>query len=138
MPENLAQTQKRRIVRRGITYGDRPKHPRAEDATEQELPDAGVGLLFAAFQASLSKQFEHIITQWALYSHNRDAVMAEKQSGREYAFNIWPETWPKNPLKDPVGSCFCNFRRHVKVLGGEYFFAPSVKFLQNIGNKVTE
>jgi deferrochelatase/peroxidase EfeB len=54
-----------RIVRRGITYGERDKEPQDNPSLE-ELPVNGVGLLFMCYQRNIAQQFE--VLQY-LYAH---------------------------------------------------------------------
>ena len=111
-----------RIVRRGVTYGNRPD---LEDENV-ESPEAGVGLLFMCFQSNL-EQF--VIQQEG--SDSNDFVQEFKTGpdpiiGRNE--NILPQSWPSGSDKQ---FAMANF---VKMLGGEYFFAPSMGFLQSIGS----
>lgn len=87
-----------RIVRRGITYGNRPDL----DGTGAR-PTTGVGLLFISYQATLG-QFEQIQFQ-----------------------TIDPDFVKKGVGVDPIlGTDLTTFK------GGEYFFAPSLSFLQGL------
>ena len=52
-----------RIVRRGITYGERARTPNAFAALD-DLPTGGVGLLFACFQRSILNQFAFLQRVW--------------------------------------------------------------------------
>lgn len=107
----------RRIVRRGITYGDRPD---LADGSTLEPPSAGVGLLFMCFQASLDQFF---IQQDGADSNDfvqpgvgLDAVIGHHP-------DPVPQTWPSTATTKFTMSNF------VTMLGGEYFFAPSIAFL---------
>src|SRR5215213_8698620 len=53
-----------RIARRGITYGERNRHPNAFQALD-DLPSKDVGLLFMCFQASIRDQFAFMQRGWA-------------------------------------------------------------------------
>ena len=144
----------RRIVRRGITYGERPDLGQARPVKEQRrtehplLPATGVGLLFACFQRSIMEQFTFIQSRWA---NNKEFPLG---GGRPYDMagldavlgpehTVTRQNWrtayggsvPCNPpcLKDlcvpdshPTSFPFNGF---VKFRGGEFFFAPSLPFL---------
>jgi len=106
----------RRIVRRGITYGDRP------DLSVR--PETGVGLLFMCFQSNLD---QFVIQQEG--SDSNDFVDTGVGVDAVIGQNSAPvaQTWPSG------GTVKFTMANMVKMLGGEYFFAPSVPFLQSLG-----
>lgn len=133
----------RRIVRRGMTYGDRNKQLESQGLSL--LPDSGIGLLFMCYQSDIKEQFEYLQGQMA-----NNADFPEKKTGldpitgqfdpelkfdeesKEWSSSTpppqqWPFPWDSgNKLEvDALQSC-------VTLKGGEYFFAPSIGFLQNI------
>src|SRR5262249_46751559 len=57
--QRQAETRSRRIARRGITYGAREPEPQDNPGLE-EVPAAGVGLLFMCYQKNIVKQFEYL------------------------------------------------------------------------------
>ncbi len=124
----------RRIVRRGITYGER-----AKDLTDQ--PEGGVGLLFMCYQADISHQFEFLMRAWIDSSRFPEGINIFniinifKRTGDDPligqdkdAEQKWRTKWGDNDAK----RIKINFGGQVKLKGGEYFFSPSVGFLQNI------
>lgn len=142
------EDQKRRhiMVRRGITYEDtlRVIHPDAlpEANTTQEfldnvqrhLPETGVGLLFMAYNARLDDQFGFTRKSWANSATfpqspkpvGIDGVIG--QGANVADTHAFPNEWD-NPA---AGTTVHDFKTFVNMLGGEYFFASSVKFLRNI------
>lgn len=115
-----------RIARRGITYGARPDLERGGG----EPPASGVGLLFMSFQASLR--------QFAIQQSGSDSADfpfagagIEGLTGRpEPGTQAEPQPWL-------VGGSAGELRRHlmldfVTLLGGDYFFAPSLGFLRSL------
>jgi len=107
----------RRIVRRGITYGDRP------DLSVR--PETGVGLLFMCFQSNLD---QFVIQQEGSDGNDFvnpgdgvDAVIGQNSAAI-------PQTWPSG------GAVKFTMANMVKMKGGEYFFAPSVPFLRSLGS----
>ena len=134
----LQLEKEHRIVRRGIPYGDRGNKEPKYSPSLKDLPSHGVGLLFMCFQADVGKQFEHIMDEWCLYEPHRDAVMRDNSfvTEKEIFYNNWPDRWYEDPMNTSIVSVNCIFtRQHVYFKGGEYFFAPSIKFLQNIANR---
>jgi deferrochelatase/peroxidase EfeB len=116
-----------RIARRGIIYGKRLKHPSAEQ-TPDEMPTGGVGLLFMCFQSDIANQFEFMQSSWANNSSfvksgtGVDPVIGQTTGGEP------PQNWPKE-WGNAHSTIPFDFHSFVKMLGGEYFFAPCISFL---------
>jgi deferrochelatase/peroxidase EfeB len=116
----LAFERTRRIVRRGITYGERPD---LADGATAEPPSTGVGLLFQCFQANLD--------QFAIQQEGSDdndffpggvgpdAVIGQNPTPV-------PQHWPSG------GTVTFTIANFVKMLGGEYLYAPSMAFLHGL------
>ncbi len=117
----LAREQKRRIARRGITYSDNENNT--------------VGLIFMCFQSDIKDQFEFMQRTWA-NSHNfskrgtgLDPVIGQDGGPQEpNDFPNWPTGYGSNGRKR------IRFDEHVKFLGGEYFFAPSISGLKDLSS----
>lgn len=124
----------RRIVRRGITYGKR-----AEGMTDE--PESGVGLLFMCYQADIGHQFEFLMRAWIdntrfpeginifniinIFKRTGDDPLIGQDQDAEQK---WRTKWgDKDAERIKI-----NFGGHVQLKGGEYFFSPSVGFLQSI------
>jgi deferrochelatase/peroxidase EfeB len=136
----------RRIVRRGITYGERTGH----DMSKVEgLPSEGVGLLFASFQASIARQFGFIQVIWSnspLFAID-GTYSSDAQTGVDaligQARTVLDQHWRREydgtiPCQPPNLKSLClplshetpfTFNGFVKFRGGEFFFAPSLSFL---------
>jgi Dyp-type peroxidase family len=106
-----------RLLRRGIPYGE----PLPLDASEDDGRDRG--LLFLAYQASLSRQFEHIQQRW---SNNRgfprpgdgpDPLIGQTDGPGQVK------------LRKKGASVRLTLESFVSVSGGGYFFAPSIRAL---------
>lgn len=116
---SLEQERSHLMPRRGITYGER-----AADLSDR--PSGGVGLLFMAYNRDVSHQFEFTQRAWANADGflrpgtGRDPVIGSGIAGHE-----WPKSWD-NPK---AGKLSFDFGEFVKLLGGEYFFAPSLSFV---------
>jgi len=115
----------RRIVRRGIPYGER-----APDLTDE--PTGGVGLLFMCYQADIGHQFEFIQRVWIdnprfpeIFGNTGDCPLIGQDGD---APQRWRDKWGDSDAK----RVRINIGDQVRLKGGEYFFAPSVGFLQSI------
>jgi len=115
--------------RRGITYGKDPKRTTRD-------PEGGVGLLFMAYNSNLKSQFEFMQSTWANNPgfpnqagspHGIDPVIGQgtDPTGQNY-FEEWGVDSSIKRVKPSIG----NF---VTMLGGEYFFTPSISFLKTLG-----
>jgi Dyp-type peroxidase family len=111
-----------RIVRRGITYGRRRHDLR-------DAPEYGVGLLFMCFQRSIANQFALMQRMWAgnpcfvKPATGRDPIIGPRAPGAIAGASQWPVEWGK-PETKPF-----DFGSYVTLKGGEFFFAPSIRFL---------
>lgn len=112
----LAREQERRIARRGITYTDGP---------------AGKGLLFLCYQADIRDQFEFLQREWANNPDfgrpgtGLDPVIGQAGGARRAEHEPrWPTAWGSDRRRR------VRFDEHVRLLGGEYFFAPSLSGLR--------
>jgi Dyp-type peroxidase family len=122
-----------RIVRRGITYGTRDKEPQDNPSLE-ELPLAGVGLLFMCYQRNIAQQFEVLQCLYA----NDPRFPGEQEPGIDPIIGQpggngvgqlkWPARWndPRAQHKP------FDFHSFVTLKGGEYFFAPSIHSLKSL------
>ena len=121
-----------------MTYGERRPHETADT-----LPDSGVGVLFLCYQASIERQFAFMQKQWcgtawfpqahvgvdALVGLDDEREIQAQHEGltNESHMHDWPAAYGVDrPRRAPFASC-------VKTLGGEFFFAPSLPFLQSLG-----
>ena len=117
--------QSRRLVRRGISFGSTELNPNTE------WTDAG--LLFISLQASIVDQFIFMQHTWC----NNEGFIREKTGidplvgqllpGEKGAAQSWPSKWGN--ANNQVDFEFSGFVRN---LGGEYFFLPSINFLNNL------
>ena len=146
--EGLKLEQLHIMARRGITYEDVPRavHPEALPAAEDmaefmlkvapNLPEGDLGLLFMAYNSKLDDQFVFTQKNWA----NQPAFPKSQQTppvpagldggiGQGGAGGqIYAKTWD-DPAAVKESFDFAGF---VRMKGGEYFFAPSLRFLRNL------
>jgi len=115
-----------RIARRGMTYGG-ANGPLDNPA---DNPTGGVGLLFQCCNQSLQNQFEFMQEKWANNPNfarpatGQDPVIG--QSLAAFTPGQWPDPW------DSSNRLSFDFRTFVTLLGGEYFFCPSISFLKSL------
>jgi Dyp-type peroxidase family len=129
---------RRRISRRGVTYG--PPAPPEDTAAGQDteaLDATDRGILFMALNASLSRQFEFIQQQWISYGNDahlgneKDLLMGHHEPGERYA--IQGDATAGNP---PL---FCTaLPNFVELRGGDYFFLPSITALEMLGRNLID
>jgi deferrochelatase/peroxidase EfeB len=131
---NLKEERKHRIVRRGITYGERQVEPK-DDPSLDQMPTTGVGLLFMCFQSSLANQFGFLQKKYAnspdfvKADTGLDPLIGQKEANACPIGQQWPREWGK------AGVTRFHFGDFVKLKGGEFFFAPSIPFLTNLTEK---
>lgn len=141
-PGGLADERTHIMPRRGIPFEDttRAVHPSdlpgsdtvaAFDANVgPKLPTGGVGLLFMAYNSSLTKQFVFTQASWAdaagfpVANAGLDPVIGQ---GSGAPAQTWHKQW------DEPGGATVSFDFHgfVAMRGGEYF-APSLAFLKSL------
>jgi Dyp-type peroxidase family len=115
-----------RIIRRGMSYGP----PLPVDATDGEPADARVdrGLMFVCFNASISRQFEGIQTQWindgnALHlGHDKDYLLGDSTTTDKMTVQGSP------PFFLSPQPSFVTMR------GGEYLFVPGLAALRALAS----
>lgn len=122
-PPGKPESERRRILRRGITYG-----PEFEE-TESPYPGQGNppaeqdrGLIFAAYQSSIERQFEFIQTQWA----NKEDF-PQPGDGRD---PITSQDVAEPRFSIPPNHLHLVLQRWAITTGGEYFFSPSISALR--------
>lgn len=118
-----ALVDRRRIVRRGMPYGN------SDDRTRD---DGDHGIIFMAVGASISRQFEFVQQQWANYgndfrlSNDRDPIIGNQPPGGGSMVLQAPSGGDRPPV-------FCRgIPRFVETRGGDYFFVPSLTALADI------
>ncbi len=126
--ETLEDQKKHIMARRGIPFGCRNVNTDIGPSIAQ-MPVNGVGLLFMSYQADLANQFEFIQSIWVNNpdfpgaDNGSDPILGQGiTSNGEYAV-VYDDATTLN--RQP-------FNSFVTLKGGEYFFAPSVKFLKEI------
>jgi len=130
--QRTPDSRQHRIARRGATYDDigRAAPPTDEAQTFDQMPDAGVGLLFMCFQSSIENQFEYLQQSandpnFPIVGAGMDPLAGQAGTQGKAALQ-WPRQWDADTT---VGLSFGSF---VRLKGGEYFFAPSRSFFAGL------
>lgn len=128
--ESLAHERARRIVRRGIPYGERADDPNA-DLPAAARPTGGVGLLFIAYQRDIGEQFEHIQRRWANdQDYLRPGTGQDPLIGQSQPPSY---RWPvRDGTTDMHREAPFSIGSFVMLRGGEYFFVPCISFLKGL------
>lgn len=128
-----AEERSHRIVRRGITYGERNQDANKEFKEGDKNADK-VGLLFICFQSNIENQFEFIQRTWANNNDfpvpftGIDPVIGQGENRRYSKKKYLEQPWKKSN-GSKLAKSFSSF---VTNKGGEYFFAPSIPFFKSL------
>jgi Dyp-type peroxidase family len=116
-------SNRRRMLRRGRSYGTKLGDPRADDGQER-------GLCFVCLNADIERQFEFVMQNWVNGSafaglrQERDPLIGDRAGATlDGAFTI---PGPHGP------ACVSGLPRFVTVKGGGYFFLPGLRALQSL------
>jgi Dyp-type peroxidase family len=118
-----------RIIRRGMPYG--PPLPAEPSDAEPAGPEVERGLVFVCFNASISRQFEGVQTQWvndgnALHlGHDKDFLLGDSSTTNKMTVQGDP------PFMLSPQPSFVTMR------GGEYLFVPGLGALRFLAGGAT-
>ncbi len=129
----------RRIVRRGMTYG--PPHAASESEGTRR------GVMFMAYNASISQQFEFIQSRWMNSGNDAEGFSSDQDpiGGTDDATASRIRSRFAFPMDDGTIATFSRMRRagdpappfemkrFVQLRWGEYFFMPSRSGLRTMG-----
>ncbi|WP_428742594.1 Dyp-type peroxidase [Tenacibaculum sp.] len=123
----IGNERSHRIVRRGISYGSKNLNP------DSEWTDAG--LLFLSCQSDIEQQFLVMQCGWSdnpnfpLKDSGHDPITGEQNAKLSNNIKEW-----QHQMNGKTITLDFRYKNLVKVLGGEYFFAPSISFFKNLIN----
>lgn len=124
-----ALSNRRRLIRRGLPYGE---------STADRRDEGDHGIIFMAINASIRRQFEFVQQQWMNYGN--DFKLANDKDPLVGNHGVTPSGHGdgrmvvQTAVKDPEPPFFCSkIPRFVETRGGEYFFVPSLTALRMIG-----
>ena len=119
-----ALSDRRRIMRRGLPYGD---------VKDQQRDDGEHGIIIMMMAASISRQFEFVQQQWINYGNDfkagndKDIILGNH--GTELPSKAVIQV---DPDGDSAPYFLQNIPRMVETRGGDYFFLPSMTALRMI------
>ncbi len=110
--------QRRKVVRRGGTYG-----PHLPDDAPEDGKERGIAAFIGC--ASLTRQFEFTMNVWA-----NDPRFSELTNERDPIIGTQDGTFDMTIPKRPIRKKITGLPAFTTVRGGAYFFLPSVKALR--------
>jgi Dyp-type peroxidase family len=117
-----ARTLRRRIIRRGVTYGPAYSSKRAK---------VDRGLLFICYQASITDQFEFVWRQWSnATSTPRSGTGVDPVIGQ--SGNAPPASRITNFVQSDREAKVTIPERFIISTGGAYLFAPSISAIRDV------
>ena len=132
-PPGRAESERHRILRRGIPYGPEFEVGEPEYGPEPPPDERDRGLVFLCYQASIAEQFEVVQRRWAdnlegdfpRPGDSKDPIIAQDEADGP-TFDIPP---------DHAGEAHLQVRRWVQTTGGEYLFSPSIDGLKALAGR---
>lgn len=117
-----ALTDRRRMLRRGLPYGESGANPTDDDEH---------GIIFMALNAAIERQFEFVQQQWINYGNdfkegNDKEILLGNHAGDGKAVLPAPSGNGQPP------HFMADIPRFVECRGGDYFFLPSITALKMI------
>jgi deferrochelatase/peroxidase EfeB len=128
--EGSALNNRRRIIRRGLPYGD--SAPGVPDSAEH-------GIIMLIVCASLFRQFEFVQQQWINYGLDAQAgndacpLVGNHSPGNELTGPKAKYVIPADPKAGHPPFIVEGIPQFVETRGGDYFFVPSMTALRMIG-----
>ncbi len=133
-PPGLKPERSRIMARRGITYGERKPRTAGADFPQDDRPEHGVGLLFMAYMADITEQFEFTQAAWAGNPNFQkpdtgiDGSIGQRPNRAGTGDTHWQDG--ANDADGRTGhTADFDFKTSITLQGGDYFFAPSIGFL---------
>lgn len=123
-----ALTNRRRVLRRGLPYGD---------VKDRSRDDGNHGIVIMMLNASIQRQFEFVQQQWINYGNDFQAANdKEILLGNHSADPRFPSkaVLQVEPDSDQPPYFLSKIPRLVEARGGEYFFVPSMTALRMIAS----
>lgn len=127
-PDHLASRDtiiRAQPVRRGMVYDPKGVLQRSSDRRDGVWPSKGVGLLFMAYMADVSRQFELLHNNWAMNADFPHPGNGGVDGLLRPGLADWD--WRGTPMPKPTS--------FVKRLGGHYLYVPSLPWLRQGGSR---
>lgn len=132
--EAIAMEDARNIqfVRRGLVYGD----PEKLTLHGPDWPTGDVGLWFIGYMRDIEEQFREMQARWLrdrnFPSSNGDALPDPLLFGGGEKSATW--AWARGDRK----TCVPGLSKFVRLRGGEYFYVPTINWLDRVGESEAE
>lgn len=119
-------TNRRRVLRRGLPYGD---------VTDRSRDDGEHGIVIMMLNADINRQYEFVQQQWINYGNDfkagndKEILLGNHSADERYPSKAVLQV---DPNSDQAPYFLSNIPRLVETRGGEYFFVPSLTALRMI------
>ena len=123
-----ALTNRRRLLRRGLPYGD---------VKDRSRDDGNHGIVIMMLNADINRQFEFVQQQWVNYGNDfkagndKEILLGNHSANAGFASKAVIQV---DPNSDEPPYFLSNIPRLVETRGGDYFFVPSMTALRMIAN----
>ena len=127
-----ALSNRRRLLRRGLPYGD-VRDPARDDGNH--------GIIIMMLNSDINRQFEFVQQQWINYGNDFKAANdKEILLGNHSAHDARPSkaVLQVDPTGDDAPFILADIPRMVETRGGEYFFIPSMTALRMIAKGIVD
>lgn len=132
-----ALSNRRRLLRRGLPYGD------VKDRTRD---DGNHGIIIMMINADINRQFEFVQQQWVNYGNDfragndKDIILGNHRMDGDMPSAQFPSkaVLQVDPKGDEAPYFLSKIPRFVETRGGDYFFVPSMTALRMIARGVID
>lgn len=127
-----ALSNRRRLLRRGLPYGD------VKDRTRDE---GNHGVIIMVMNADINRQFEFVQQQWVNYgndfmaANDMDIILGNHSADEKFSSKAVIQV---DPNSDQAPYFLSKIPRLVETRGGDYFFVPSMTALRMIAKGVVD
>ncbi len=127
-----ALTNRRRILRRGLPYGQ---------VKDRSRDDGNHGIVIMMINADIGRQFEFVQQQWINYGNDfkagndKDIILGNHSEDPQFASKA---VLAVEPDSDQAPYFLSKIPRLVETRGGDYFFVPSMTALRMIARGVID
>ncbi|MBC3864011.1 peroxidase [Undibacterium jejuense] len=127
-----ALSNRRRILRRGLPYGD---------VKDRSRDDGNHGIIIMMLNADINRQFEFVQQQWVNYGNDfkagndKEIILGNHSHDPHFSSKAVLQV---DPASEEVPFILAKIPRFVETRGGEYFFIPSLTALRMIARGVID
>lgn len=127
-----ALTNRRRVLRRGLPYGE---------VKDRSRDDGNHGIVIMMLNADINRQFEFVQQQWINYgndfkaANDKEILLGNHSADERFASKAVIQV---DPTSDQPPYFLSKIPRLVETRGGDYFFVPSMTALRLIANGLVD